>query len=254
MSEEAAFLEALRANPADDTTRLVYADWLDEHDRPREAEYLRATAELAATGPVVNPSSPTLPRLIDLAVGLEADWLHAAGSRFALILEGYPPGQKIATIKELRTCFNLGLAVCKAVSEHLPACLAACVPAHVLVEIDRIVSRARGVRVRYVRAESPQAIRAYRFDVTAEYYPHSPSQRAAFIAVLREGLKIRDEELSARFHDEHFLVARAADARTVGRYQSWLRSTGASYPDPIDAEMAYFDATVTPVRSHTEPA
>ena len=47
MSEEEAFLEALKANPADDTTRLVYADWLDEHDQPQKAEYLRLTQPTA---------------------------------------------------------------------------------------------------------------------------------------------------------------------------------------------------------------
>jgi uncharacterized protein (TIGR02996 family) len=47
MSEEAAFLMALKASPADDTARLVYADWLDDHDQPQKAEYLRLVAELA---------------------------------------------------------------------------------------------------------------------------------------------------------------------------------------------------------------
>jgi uncharacterized protein (TIGR02996 family) len=46
MNEDAAFLAAVVANPADDTNRLVYADWLDEHDDPRGA-YLRAEVEWA---------------------------------------------------------------------------------------------------------------------------------------------------------------------------------------------------------------
>lgn len=33
MNEEAAFVAAIRATPADNTSRLVYADWLDEHNR-----------------------------------------------------------------------------------------------------------------------------------------------------------------------------------------------------------------------------
>ena len=41
MSEEAAFLEVLKSNPADDTARLVYADWLDEHGETLKADYLR---------------------------------------------------------------------------------------------------------------------------------------------------------------------------------------------------------------------
>ncbi len=40
-SEERAFATALAANPADFTTAKVYADWLEEHDRSREAHYFR---------------------------------------------------------------------------------------------------------------------------------------------------------------------------------------------------------------------
>jgi uncharacterized protein (TIGR02996 family) len=39
--EEIAFLRALLANPDDDPTRLVYADWLEEHDAPDRAEFIR---------------------------------------------------------------------------------------------------------------------------------------------------------------------------------------------------------------------
>jgi uncharacterized protein (TIGR02996 family) len=34
MSDRDTFLRAIRANPDDDTLRLVFADWLDEHDDP----------------------------------------------------------------------------------------------------------------------------------------------------------------------------------------------------------------------------
>jgi uncharacterized protein (TIGR02996 family) len=40
MNDEAAFLTALRADPADATLLLVYADWLEERGDPR-AEYIR---------------------------------------------------------------------------------------------------------------------------------------------------------------------------------------------------------------------
>lgn len=39
--DEAAFLKAIRATPDDDTVRLVYADWLQEHDQEARAEYIR---------------------------------------------------------------------------------------------------------------------------------------------------------------------------------------------------------------------
>lgn len=40
--EEAAFAKAVLENPADDTARKVFADWLEEHDRRQEAAYLRS--------------------------------------------------------------------------------------------------------------------------------------------------------------------------------------------------------------------
>jgi uncharacterized protein (TIGR02996 family) len=44
MSEEAAFLKAIEANPKDMATRLVYADWLEERGDSR-GEFLRLEAE-----------------------------------------------------------------------------------------------------------------------------------------------------------------------------------------------------------------
>lgn len=41
-----AFLDAIKANPLDEANRKVFADWLDEHDEPEEADFYRAwTAE-----------------------------------------------------------------------------------------------------------------------------------------------------------------------------------------------------------------
>src|ERR1043166_5079721 len=40
-SDEAGLLAAIRGNPDDDTPRLVYADWLQEHDRADYAEFIR---------------------------------------------------------------------------------------------------------------------------------------------------------------------------------------------------------------------
>ncbi len=49
MADEGGFLKAILANPADDLTRLVYADWLDEQEADeatRKAEFLRLTVAL----------------------------------------------------------------------------------------------------------------------------------------------------------------------------------------------------------------
>jgi len=46
---EAGFLSAIRADPNDDATRLIYADYLEEHDDPRRAQLLRLHRKLLAT-------------------------------------------------------------------------------------------------------------------------------------------------------------------------------------------------------------
>jgi uncharacterized protein (TIGR02996 family) len=47
MNQEEAFLQAICEDPDDDTPRLVYADWLDEHGQPERAEFIRVQVELA---------------------------------------------------------------------------------------------------------------------------------------------------------------------------------------------------------------
>jgi uncharacterized protein (TIGR02996 family) len=42
-----AFLQEIILHPDDDTPRLVYADWLDEHGDPDRAEFIRIQCELA---------------------------------------------------------------------------------------------------------------------------------------------------------------------------------------------------------------
>ncbi|HEY1190340.1 MAG TPA: TIGR02996 domain-containing protein [Gemmata sp.] len=46
-ADERALLNAIIAQPDEDTPRLVYADWLQEHDQPERAEYIRLSIELA---------------------------------------------------------------------------------------------------------------------------------------------------------------------------------------------------------------
>jgi uncharacterized protein (TIGR02996 family) len=68
MSDEAGFLNAIAEQRAERSTRLVYADWLDEHDRPREAEFLRLQLQAAELNA----------RLIELGGQLDAKWLAAS--------------------------------------------------------------------------------------------------------------------------------------------------------------------------------
>jgi len=47
MTDENALLSTIAAYPDDDAPRLVYADWLEEHDRPVRAEFIRIQCEIA---------------------------------------------------------------------------------------------------------------------------------------------------------------------------------------------------------------
>jgi uncharacterized protein (TIGR02996 family) len=46
--DETAFLAAIAAAPDDEGPHKVYADWLDEHDRPEEADWHRLWTSKAA--------------------------------------------------------------------------------------------------------------------------------------------------------------------------------------------------------------
>ena len=60
-----AFLAAVVADPDDDTVRLVAADWLDDHDDPDRAAFIRIQVELAAHG---RAGEHPLPRVGELLV------------------------------------------------------------------------------------------------------------------------------------------------------------------------------------------
>lgn len=113
--EESAFLDALKANPADDTTRLVYADWLDEHNEPRKAEYLRAVVD-AVRDNELNPQ-----QALALADRVDLDWRTRVAARFSLVFESFEPGRKIDAIKIVREMTGMGLAEAKHFVEQAPS-------------------------------------------------------------------------------------------------------------------------------------
>jgi uncharacterized protein (TIGR02996 family) len=61
MTQHDAFLRAILETPDDDTPRLVYADWLDEHDDSPRAEFIRVQCRLAAMDEY-DPERLDLPR------------------------------------------------------------------------------------------------------------------------------------------------------------------------------------------------
>src|SRR5262245_27809063 len=72
MDDELAFLRAILETPADDVSRLVYADWLDERVDPR-AEFLRLDCQLTSLGST--PSRRLRRHFEELGHTLEPDWV-----------------------------------------------------------------------------------------------------------------------------------------------------------------------------------
>jgi len=133
MSEESAFLAALKANPADDIVRLVYADWLDEHDEHAKAEYLRAVVDLTTHAGGTPRYTDAAVRLFTAVAHTEAVWRIAGGGRFELVLLGYIVTQKVNTIKFIRLLTRLGLAEAKALCESVPISVSSWQPFEVLL-------------------------------------------------------------------------------------------------------------------------
>lgn len=77
MSDEAAFLAGIRAEPKDDLRRLVYADWLDErgdHEPRLKSEYLRLEVHISGLTDDHPERDGHILGLRDLAVQLPMDW------------------------------------------------------------------------------------------------------------------------------------------------------------------------------------
>jgi uncharacterized protein (TIGR02996 family) len=91
MADEEAFLRAIADAPGDDATRLVYADWLEEHGDAERAGALRLECAWAAVPPPaellcrwkgeLTPAEarypPTLRRLSEVAEAGDLGWLAA---------------------------------------------------------------------------------------------------------------------------------------------------------------------------------
>src|SRR4051794_25928099 len=78
MPDEAAFLDAIRRKPDDDTTRLVYADWLDEQGdttSATESEYLRVECRLSEISPDSAEAAALQARRSELAKKVTRRWL-----------------------------------------------------------------------------------------------------------------------------------------------------------------------------------
>lgn len=75
--QENAFIQTILDNPRDDTTLLVYADWLEEQEDPvsiAKSEFLRLTVEIEDST-TIKERETRGKRLQQLAASLDTDWL-----------------------------------------------------------------------------------------------------------------------------------------------------------------------------------
>lgn len=76
LSDRDALFAAVCANPEEDTPRLMFADWLDEHGEPERAEFIRLQCELARLAEDGSDSQPLYEFLCehDYVTRPSADW------------------------------------------------------------------------------------------------------------------------------------------------------------------------------------
>jgi uncharacterized protein (TIGR02996 family) len=84
--DEESFLAALDARPGDETTRLVYADWLDDHGQADRAAFLRAEAELALMPEDERESAPQSEVACRGWDTLDRAWAQRVAQRWELAL------------------------------------------------------------------------------------------------------------------------------------------------------------------------
>jgi ribosomal protein L7/L12 len=94
-------------------TRLVHADWLEEHGEVEQAEFLRLECLLAQISDKDLRHPQARARLAELCRRLETAWLETHGKKYDVILESFPPEITIYVIKSVREVVGLGLREAK---------------------------------------------------------------------------------------------------------------------------------------------
>jgi len=150
MSERDGFLRAIAADPADDTVRLAFADWLDEHGDPDRAEFIRVQIQLGNA----NRKSPRHAKLAarerKLLDAHQAEWLgplpRPGGN------EAFEPVFRRGFVESASIHGRVLAEHADAVRDHCPA----------LVELDVVGVRGNGAGI--AAAECLRSVRTLRLE------------------------------------------------------------------------------------------
>ncbi len=225
MSEESAFIQMLGEHPADDTTRLVYADWLDERDESLKAEYLRLVVSLVHRCDDIRSDQADVIRLKELVDLLPFEWRKPAGNRFMVVYYHLSNRtQKIATIKCIREIGGIGLAQAKRLSEEPPSTLLNGVPfEQALAARDHLLTvQGTLVRVHPMELDPLPLSVVYRVEAVCNIWDTGPDAVAtrqeattAYAAFLRSMLGISSEAAKELAQKERNVIVDGLNLRTA---------------------------------------
>lgn len=108
MDDDEPFLLALDADPADDLTRLVYADWLEERGEIPRPRYLRLVATLAGVPEDEITESAAHDEMLALTPVVDPDWESRAGRRFEFAILECPSHQEARAVPLLAQLLETG--------------------------------------------------------------------------------------------------------------------------------------------------
>lgn len=118
--EEEAFIATIGDARDEITPRLVYADWLDEHDEATRAEYLRVASTIAQLSESDRSLETLCRQLRLLAEQIPRSWRDRVGFEYRVLLDWFDPGELITVVRLLRMKFSLNLAEATAATRTLP--------------------------------------------------------------------------------------------------------------------------------------
>jgi uncharacterized protein (TIGR02996 family) len=76
VTHEEAFLQAIIEQPYDDTPRLIYADWLEDHGDEARAEFIRVQCELSGMAVFNDHRRALQGRVLEILAAHGEEWLQ----------------------------------------------------------------------------------------------------------------------------------------------------------------------------------